>query len=239
MDVYTCHGAEAMKTSVLLVDDDIEYAELLGAVLKQAGIAVALTHSGRQALLEIPKAPFDIILMDVTMPDMDGFATLHQLRRLSEVPVIMLTSRIASTDRVHGLDGGADDYICKPCDPDELLSRIRAVLRRIKRDGSETRAFMFGTHCFKMRTRELIRNDAPVRLTSLEVELLSMLLQANGKIVTREAIVIAVQDRQLDVFDRSLDVHISRLRAKLGEDGASIQTVRGVGYVLPSAVERI
>jgi DNA-binding response OmpR family regulator len=224
--------------SILLVDDDVEYAELLGKVLEHAGMDVFLCHSGREALAQISSRPFDLVLMDVAMPSMDGFATLHQLRRTSETPVIMLTSRIAAADRVHGLDGGADDYICKPCDPDELLSRIRAVLRRTKRNGSEASTFIFGSHQFDTKTLELKLNDTQVRLTTLEAELLLMLIQARGRVVARESIAMAVQDRQLDAFDRSLDVHMSRLRAKLGEDGANIQTVRGTGYALLNAVER-
>jgi DNA-binding response OmpR family regulator len=227
-----------MNTSILLVDDDVEYAELLGAVLRRAGMEVSFCHSGRQALQEVSKGAIDLILMDVSMPEMDGFATLHQLRRLNEIPVIMLTSRIAATDRVQGLDSGADDYICKPCDPDELLSRIRAVLRRAKRNGNEDEAFVFGSHRFEMKTRELTLDGNAVKLTTLEGDILSMLLKAHGRVVAREAIAIAVQDRQLDAFDRSLDVHLSRLRSKLGADGSSIQTVRGIGYVLPNAVER-
>lgn len=227
-----------MTISILLVDDDIEYAELLGMVLKQAGVEVALCGSGRLALQEVSSKTFDLILMDVAMPEMDGFAALYQLRRVSDTPVIMLTSRIAAADRVHGLDGGADDYICKPCDPDELLSRIRAVLRRSNRAGNRAHEFLFGSHCFNIKSLELAWNGNPVKLTSLEGELLSMLLQARGRVVTRESMAMALQDRELDAFDRSLDVHISRLRTKLGDDAASIQTVRGIGYLMPSARER-
>lgn len=226
-----------MTISILLVDDDVEYSELLARVLNQAGLEVALCGNGRLALQEISRRRFDLILMDVAMPEIDGFSALRQLHRISDTPVIMLTSRIAAVDRVHGLDGGADDYICKPCDPDELLSRIRAVLRRANR-ASRGHAFHFGSHSFNTETRELIANGNPVKLTSLEGELLSMLLQARGKVVPREAITMALQDREPDAFDRSLDVHISRLRAKLGGDAASIQTVRGIGYLMPTAIER-
>ncbi|GGH17309.1 response regulator transcription factor [Silvibacterium dinghuense] len=227
-----------MNTSILLVDDDIEYAELLGVILHQAGIHVTLCHTGKQALQEVASAPFNLILMDVAMPEMDGFSALHQLRRVSDIPVIMLTSRIAAADRVQGLDGGADDYICKPCDPDELLSRIRAVLRRTHRSNYDP-VFLFGSHRFESRTRELTHDNRVIRLTSLEAELLSMLLHARGRTVTRESIALALQDRELDAFDRSLDVHISRLRAKLGEDAASIQTIRGIGYSLHATIERM
>jgi DNA-binding response OmpR family regulator len=222
---------------ILLVDDDIEYAELLAKVLKQAGLEVALCDNGRRALQELSGRCFDLVLMDVAMPEMDGFSALHQIRRISDTPVIMLTSRIAAADRIHGLDGGADDYICKPCDPDELLSRIRAVLRRTSRI-NPGHAFLFGSHSFNTESRELSLSGNPVRLTSLEGELLSMLLQARGRIVARESITMALQDREPDAFDRSLDVHISRLRAKLGEDASNIQTVRGIGYLMPTATER-
>jgi two-component system response regulator CpxR len=226
-----------MTISLLIVDDDVEYAELLGKVLAHAGFETALCHSGRQALLEVSKRRYDLALMDVTMPDVDGFATLYQLRRLSPVPVIMLTSRIAASDRVQGLDSGADDYICKPCDPDELVSRIRAVLRRSTSSEPQRQIFCFGRHRYDVKTQMLTLKGARVVLTALEGELLSMLLLARGRVVTRAAIAMAIQDRQLDAFDRSLDVHMSHLRTKLGQDGASIQTVRGMGYVLPGVTE--
>jgi DNA-binding response OmpR family regulator len=151
----------------------------------------------------------------------------------------MLTSRIASADKVQGLDGGADDYICKPCDPEELLSRIRAVLRRTKTPSEARQSYLIGSHRFEMRTRQLSHQGSPIRLTSLEAEMLSMLLQARGKAVQRETLSMALQNRALDVFDRSLDVHISRLRSKLGSDSDVIQTVRGIGYLIASAVEEV
>ena len=219
-----------MKLNILLVDDDAEYSELLSKVLQGQQMEVSLCSDGRQALEELSRRTFDLILLDVTMPVMDGFSTLHRLRREAETPVIMLTSRIASADQIQGLDGGADDYICKPCAPDELLSRIRAVLRRTRH--ALPAAYIIGSHRFAPQPRELTCGGQQVRLTSLERELLSMLLQARGKPVSREAIAMVLQDRTLDVFDRSLDVHVSRLRTKLSKDAAAIQTVRGVGYLI-------
>lgn len=226
-----------MDLNLLLVDDDTEYSELLSRVLQRHRIAVTMCSDGRQAIEEVSRKTFDLILLDVTMPVMDGFTTLHRLRREAETPVIMLTSRIASLDRVQGLDGGADDYICKPCDPDELVSRIRAVLRRTKQTTVQPSAYRFGAHRFLTNPRELIFDGQQVHLTSLEGELLSMLLQARGKAVSREAIALVLQDRALDAFDRSLDVHISRLRTKLGKDAPAIQTVRGIGYVITTAAQ--
>ncbi len=226
-----------MKLSLLLVDDDAEYSHLLRRVLERAGAEVSLCAQGRQAIAAVAQKDYDLMLLDVAMPEMDGFAVLHQLRRVSEMPVIMLTSRIASADRVQGLDGGADDYICKPCDPDELLSRIRAVLRRVKKTEPAAAWFVIGRHRFEMKARELLHAGEPVRLTSLEGELLFMLLQARGKVVPREQMTRELQDRELNAFDRSLDVHVSRLRTKLGPDAGAIQTVRGVGYAITGARE--
>lgn len=228
-----------MDLTLLLVDDDSEYALLLSRVLQRHGITVSVCSDGRQAIEAISRRRFDLILLDVTMPVMDGFTTLHRLRREAETPVIMLTSRIASVDRVQGLDRGADDYICKPCDPDELISRIRAVLRRTKQMMGTPPAYSFGVHRFVAGSRELTCEGRQVHLTSLEGELLSMLLQAKGKPVSREAIALVLQDRALDVFDRSLDVHISRLRTKLGRDASAIQTVRGIGYLIPSGLQEV
>lgn len=228
-----------MDLDLLLVDDDSEYAQLLSRVLRRQGITVSVCNDGRQAIEAISRRRFDLILLDVTMPVMDGFTTLHRLRREAETPVIMLTSRIASVDRVQGLDGGADDYICKPCNPDELISRIRAVLRRTKQMMGRPTTYNFGTHRFIADSRELTCEGRQVHLTSLEGELLSMLLQARGKPVSREAVALVLQDRALDVFDRSLDVHISRLRTKLGRDASAIQTVRGIGYLIPSGLQEV
>ncbi len=226
-----------MNITLLLVDDDAEYAQLLSKVLEQQGILVSVASDGPYALEELSRRRFDLILLDVTMPVMNGFMTLHRLRREMDTPVIMLTSRIASADRVQGLDGGADDYISKPCDPDELLSRIRAVLRRSKQVTTLPAAYYFGSHRFDTRTRELMFDGRLIRLTSLEAELLFMLLKAGGKPASREAIALVLQDRALDVFDRSLDVHISRLRSKLGHDAGAIQTVRGIGYLITAKTQ--
>ena len=228
-----------MNLKLLLVDDDSEYAELLTRVLRRHQMVVSVSGDGRHAIEEVSCNQYDLVLLDVTMPVMDGFTTLHQLRRKTEIPVIMLTSRIASVDRVQGLDSGADDYICKPCDPDELLSRIHAVLRRTRQIKVQPTAFMFGEHRFVASSRKLTRGGELIHLTSLEGEILSMLLQARGKPVSREAISLVLQDRALDAFDRSLDVHISRLRTKLSEDALAIQTVRGIGYIIRTATQEI
>ncbi len=225
------HGLFSMDLNLLLVDDDTEYSHLLHNVLQQHGIAVVMAGSGRQAIEELARKEFDLIFLDVTMPVMDGMVTLQRLRREMDTPVIMLTSRIASVDRVQGLDFGADDYVCKPCDPDELLSRIRAVLRRTKKATTASESYYFGADRFDAMSRELTCEGQQVRLTSLEAELLFMLLKAGGKPTSREAIALVLQDRALDVFDRSLDVHISRLRSKLGHDAGAIQTVRGTGFL--------
>ena len=227
-----------MDLNFLLVDDDAEYSHLLNKVLQQHGIAVVMVGNGRQAIEELARKEFDLILLDVTMPVMDGMATLQRLRRDMDTPVIMLTSRLASTDRVQGLDFGADDYICKPCNPDELLSRIRAVLRRTKKATTASESYSFGTHRFDAISRELTCEGQQIRLTSLEAELLLMLLKAGGKPASREAIALVLQDRALDVFDRSLDVHIRRLRSKLGYDAAAIQTVRGTGYLIHARTQK-
>jgi two-component system response regulator CpxR len=226
-----------MSFSLLLVDDDLECSQLLSQVLQHAGAVVSICGDGRSAMAEVSRRHFDLILLDVAMPEMDGFATLYQLRRMSETPVIMLTSRIASVEKLQGLDGGADDYICKPFDPEELIARIRAVLRRAKNGSGVCQSYLIGSHRFDLRTRQLACHGRPIKLTSLEGELLSMLLQARGKTVQRDTLSMALQNRVPDFFDRSLDVHISRLRSKLGPDSGAIQTVRGIGYLITGAVE--
>lgn len=225
------------RLRILLIDDDAEYCHLLSAFLGETGHEVEVCYDGRAGIEKLTYGQFDIVLLDVAMAPIDGLATLHQLRRTSDVPVLMLTSRTASSDKVRGLDAGADDYICKPCDPDELVSRLRAATRRSRQSSEKGARFRIGEYTFDAITRELRFRNASVKLTSLEKELLWMLFQARGRVVSREAIAMAIQDRPLDAFDRSLDVHISHLRSKMRSEGASIQTVRGVGYVLTKVEE--
>jgi two-component system response regulator CpxR len=188
-------------------------------------------HNGRAGLACALGGTYDLVILDVMLPLVNGFTVLQQLRRRKDVPVIMLTARAQREDRIAGLNTGADDYLPKPFDPDELLARIRAVLRRTgKLSGSGSRT-NYGNIVVDSQTREVWRGDQKVDLTSLEFDILDMLIRAAGRVISRDEITLTLLEREVDPYDRALDVHISHLRTKLERGHTLIRTVRGVGYV--------
>jgi len=221
-----------IQISLLLIDDDVELCRLIGLYLGKAGYSVTCSANGRDGVTKAISNAYDLVLLDVTLPLLDGFAVLHQVRRSSTIPIIMLTSRSMATDRLSGLNGGADDYLCKPFDPEELLARIRAVLRRSESTTVNSLWQKIGPLRISETSREVFRENSRINFTAAEFELLLILSRANGRVVTRDSLTTAIQDRQPSHFDRSLDVHISHIRTKLGPEGSRIRTVRGTGYVL-------
>jgi DNA-binding response OmpR family regulator len=218
--------------ALLLIDDDAELCGMMRELFGEAGFTLDCAFNGRDGLARALKSSYDLIVLDVMLPMIDGFTVLQQLRRRTEVPVIMLTARVHRRDRIEGLNAGADDYLPKPFDPDELLARIRAVLRRAGRlehnpDSIQT----FGDLQVNAQTREVWNAGRLVDLTSLEFDLLQMLIRAGGRIVSREEITATLLEREASPYDRALDVHISHLRRKLGGGGEMIRTIRGIGYV--------
>jgi len=170
------------------------------------------------------------------LPVIDGFELLQRLRRRKDLPIIMLTARVQQQDRIRGLDSGADDYLPKPFDPDELLARIRAVLRRSESlNRPQAQEIVIGNIRVNPTSREAWLNDDPVELTATEFDLLEMLMRSPGRVVSRDEITAALFEREATPYDRFLDVHISHLRKKLEEGRSLIRTVRGVGYVFTGA----
>ena len=225
------------EVRVLLIDDDARLAELLVGYLEPQGIA--LVHAGGgQAGLAALTAGFDVVLLDVMMPGMDGLAVLRKLREAGHrVPVIMLTARGDEADRVVGLELGADDYVGKPFSPRELLTRIRAVLRRAAPEAASEKLSAAGI-TVDTGSREAWVDGKSVELTGLEIDLLVALLRRAGRVVPRQALLDLAGRGDVAVGERAVDVHISRLRKKLGDEGSTrIRTVRGVGYVLARATE--
>jgi DNA-binding response OmpR family regulator len=220
------------ELSLLLIDDDVELCRLIELYLGQAGYLVTCSANGRDGVTKAISNEYDLVLLDVTLPLLDGFAVLHQVRRSSTIPIIMLTSRSMAADRLTGLNSGADDYLCKPFDPEELLARIRAVLRRSETTTINSLWQKIGPLRISETSREVFRENTRIDFTAAEFELLLMLSRAKGRVVTRDSLTTAIQDRQPSPFDRSLDVHISHIRTKLGSEGSRIRTVRGTGYVL-------
>jgi two-component system, OmpR family, response regulator len=222
-----------MTTRVLVVDDDARLYELLASYLAQNGVSPAHASSGRRALDLLEREAFDAVLLDVMMPEMDGLGVLSRVRaRWPSLPVIMLTAKGDETDRVVGLELGADDYLAKPFSPRELLARLKAVLRRAHPD-LERQRLSAGEVVLEVETRAVHVGGNPVELTGLEFDLLLALLRRAGQVVPRQSLLAQAGRGDVTVNDRTVDVHISHLRKKLGDDPPRlIKTVRGVGYVL-------
>lgn len=203
------------------------------------GHRVTVVHNGRDGLARAQENQYDLVILDVMLPQINGFTLLHQLRRHSAVPVIMLTARSHRSDRIEGLDKGADDYLAKPFDPDELLSRVRAVLRRNAASRYQIEAVTrFGEIRVDATRREVWRGNRLIDLTAMEFDIFDLLARSAGRIVSRQEITEALFERKATPSDRSLDVHISRLRRKLESGHTLIRTIRGVGYVFTSAESR-
>ncbi len=224
--------------SALLIDDDKRLAALLTEYLERNDVRLRVAHSGTVGLAALAKEPVDLVILDLMLPDIDGLEVCRRLRAQPEhgqLPVLMLTARGEPVDRVVGLELGADDYVGKPFEPRELLARIRALVRRTQ--GVQRSAVRFRTGGLEIDfdAREVWSDGERRLLTHFEFELLSALARSAGRVLSREQLFDRVKGETYDTFDRAIDVHISRLRAKLEldpKDPRYIKTVRGVGYVL-------
>ena len=223
--------------SILMIDDDVELCELLREFLAQHGLQLAAEHDGRRGLARALAGGHDLLLLDVMMPELDGFEVLKLVRRQSPVPIIMLTARTDPDDRVAGLEGGADDYLPKPFRTAELLARIRAVLRRASRAPARVEPLEVGGLRLDPAARAARADGALLELTTAEYDLLEYLVGAAGRVVPRAELMAALFRRRLSPYDRALDVHLSNLRRKLGRRGDRIRTVRGVGYLFRAEAE--
>jgi len=222
--------------SLLLVDDDVELCGMMREFFAQEGHHLDCAYDGREGLTAALNGTYDLVILDVMLPVVDGFELLQRLRRRKDMPIIMLTARVQQQDRIRGLDAGADDYLPKPFDPDELLARIRAVLRRSESlTRTESEDIIIGNIRLNPTTREVLLDDAVVDLTAAEFDLLEMLMRAAGRVLSRDEITAALFEREATPYDRFLDVHISHLRKKLEGARSLIRTVRGVGYVFTGA----
>lgn len=218
---------------MLLIDDDARLAELLTGYFDPQGVALVHAHNGQHGLTQLVVGGFDVVLLDVMMPGLDGLAVLRKIRDAGHrTPVIMLTARGDEADRVVGLELGADDYVAKPFAPRELLARLRAVVRRADPAAVAEKLTAAGI-TVDAAAREAWVDGKPVELTGLEIDLLLALLRRAGRVVPRSALMDLAGRGDVAVGERAVDVHISRLRKKLGDDGAQrIRTVRGIGYTL-------
>src|SRR5579862_2948646 len=238
----------AKMERILVIDDDVELCTLVGEYLGAEGFAVEAAHDGESGLQRANGGGFLMVVLDVMLPGINGFEVLRRIRATSRVPVLLLTARGEDVDRIVGLEIGADDYLPKPFNPRELVARIRAILRRSAADpkGLGTprppEILRVGDIELDPATRTVRHAGEPVDLTSVEFNLLEVLLREAGRVVTREQLVSAVLSRKFSPFDRSIDMHVSKVRKKLGDlngEEEHIKTVRGVGYILARPRERV
>jgi two-component system response regulator CpxR len=231
-------NADRTGRTILLIEDDKELCSLMTDYFVQQGFRIEAAHDGRLGLARALDGEFDLIILDAMLPVLDGFELLRQLRKRRATPVIMLTARTARVDRIAGLDAGADDYLPKPFEPDELLARIRAVLRRSSPSEAPAQEVTSGGVRINPQTREAWYCGDPLEMTGLEFDLLELLVRAAGRTVSRDELAAAMFQRKSTPYERSIDVHISHLRKKLERDDRTpIRTIRGVGYQFAPGVE--
>lgn len=222
---------------ILLIDDDVELCSMLTEYLGRYGFRVTAVHRGDTGLKTALDKPFALILLDVMLPGIDGFEVLRRIRATSYVNILLLTARGEDVDRIVGLEIGADDYLSKPFNPRELLARMRAILRRSATIAAphEQSALKVEGIELNLSARTVTQDGRKIELTDVEFALLESLMRAAGKMVSREELSEKVLGRKFHPFDRSLDMHVSRLRKKLTEGGApedQVKTIRGTGYQL-------
>ena len=228
-----------MTDRILLIEDDRRLAEMVKNYLGEFGFSVTAAHSGGAGIALYRREGFDALILDLMLPDMDGLEVCRRIRADASARILMLTARGDAMDRIIGLEMGADDYLAKPFEPRELLARLRSILRRAKSEQT-SEVLRFGRLEIDAAARQ-VRLDGEARnVTSYQFALLSALAQHAGRVMSREALMDLLKNERLEAFDRSIDVHISRLRAAIEDDPKKprrVITVRGAGYVFAKAQE--
>ena len=220
---------------ILIIDDDKDLCELLNDYLSPEGFGVASAHTGLDGVELVLSGRHSLVVLDVMLPGINGFEVLRRIRATSQIPVLMLTARGDDVDRIVGLEIGADDYLPKPFNPRELVARIRAILRRsetdIKPQQQVTDRLIIGDVELAAGSRTVLRAGRKVELTSVEFTILETMMRMAGQVVSRDELMRQAMGRPLSVYDRSIDVHVSSLRKKLGDASELIKTVRNMGYL--------
>jgi DNA-binding response OmpR family regulator len=227
-----------MAKTILLVDDEIQLLSLLSDVLTKEGYRVIRARNGQEAIYSARQEKPDLIILDIMMPEMDGYEFIRQHRRERDTPIILLTAKVEEEEKVLGLRMGADDYITKPFSPRELVARIEALLRRSKSGLEKTRNLRVAGLLLDYQSRRVAVDEKPVELTRSEFDLLAVLMASPGRVFSREELLEKMQGGYVQGYERTIDVHIKNLRAKIEADPHNpryIETVYGVGYRLASA----
>ena len=218
-----------MSGTVLIIEDDTRIANWVKVYFERAGFSAEVTHDGESGLALARNLAPDLIVLDLMLPRLNGVDLCRILRRESEVPIIMLTAREAHAERIIGLDSGADDYIVKPFDPEEVIARAEAVLRRVK--GRVQQVLALGNITLNETTLSVTVNGEPVDLSQAQIALLSTFMRHPNQVLTRDQLISLTFDNQFDGFDRAIDSQVARLRKQISRDGGQpIQTVYGAGY---------
>ncbi|WP_131783412.1 two-component system response regulator CpxR [Legionella gresilensis] len=223
-----------MNSNILIVDDDIELTDLLEQYLEPEGFNVICVHDGESAVKKALNQTFDAIILDVMLPRLNGFEVLKAIREHLETPVLMLTARGDDIDRIVGLEIGADDYLPKPCNPRELVARLRAILRRTQKIPAQRPIIELHDIVVDCSKRLATHHGQPMELTNAEFNILEMLIKSPGQAFSKEELTEYALGRKYTAYDRSIDVHISNLRNKLGDNDQGeplVKTVRGFGYM--------
>jgi two-component system alkaline phosphatase synthesis response regulator PhoP len=231
-----------MTYKILIADDELDLLNTVRAYLEDAGFQALVATNGRDAVAVVRHDKPDLVILDLMMPVMDGWEAARQIRRESAVPIIMLTARVEDADKIAGLEMGADDYITKPFSPRELVARVRAVLRRTHGDlALEPTIFRVGDLVLERENYRLTKGGEPIDLTRSEFELLAVLMERPGRVYTRMELLDRVQGEAFAPYERTIDVHVKNIRAKIGDDSREpryVETIYGVGYrMLPQAQE--
>ena len=230
--------------TILIIDDDMDLCELLRDYLTPEGFVVDVVHDGLGGVGRAISGKYSLVVLDVMLPGINGFEVLRRIRAVSKVSVLMLTARGEDVDRIVGLEMGADDYLPKPFNPRELVARIRAVLRRVESDPQspmDSGRLVIGDMEMVPGTRTVLRDGQKVDLTSVEFAILETLLRLAGQVVSRDDLVQQSLGRRLSAYDRSIDVHVSSLRRKLGQragESERIKTIRNIGYQYSAEIEK-
>ena len=227
-----------MTDRILLIEDDARLAEMVKNYLGGSGFSITIAPTGRAGLGLYGRQEFDALILDLMLPDMDGLEVCRKIRAWAQTPILMLTARGDAMDRVVGLEIGADDYLPKPFEPRELLARLRAILRRSKAGEEHSELMRFGRLEIDVGARQVRRDSEACTMTAYQFDLLLALARHAGRVMSREAIMDLMKNKRLDAFDRSIDVHISRIRAAIEDDPKKprrVITVRGAGYVFAKA----
>ncbi len=226
-----------MKNEILLIEDDARLAEMVRDYLGESGFAVTIAGTGNDGLIQLKDKPFDAVILDLMLPDMSGLDVCRTLRMNDNIPILILTAKGDPTDRIVGLELGADDYLPKPFEPRELLARLNAILRR-SRGGKPSDILRFGRLEIDQNAMEATLDGRRCDLTAHQFKLLEIMANAAGRVLSRDTLMDRLKGENLEAFDRSIDVHISRIRSEIEDDPKHprrVITVRGAGYVFARA----